>query len=363
MDKPAAFPACLLILKGHTYGVTSVAFSPDGATLASGSGDNTVRLWDVATGAELRVLEGHTSCVTSVAFLPDGATLASGSRDNTVRLWEVATGAELRVLEGHMDWVRSVAFSPDGATLASGSGTVRLWDVATGAELRVLEGRTSYVTSVAFSPDGATLASSSGDKTVRLWNVATGAELRVLEGHTSYVMSVAFSPDGATLASGSDDKTVRLWDVPTGAPRQTLSLYAGDRGLDLAQFLRFQGVPEWQAESHGAAATLPCELGRDNCTVVVPLPPYVNLRSGSTSAAAGNQAQSIRLALPHGRTPLVACAIARVAPPPSPHSLALFIFTKEGPVLRYMAGAAAPSWRGTIRVLVAVGIMLGVALC
>jgi WD40 repeat protein len=215
----------LAVLSGHTHGVSAIAFSPDGATLASGSFDNTVRLWDVATGREQAVLSGHTSSVYDIAFSPDGATLASGSYDKTVRLWDVATGRERAVLSGHTHGVSAIAFSPDGATLASGShdNTVRLWDVATGRERAVLKGHTNDVGAIAFSPDGATLASGSYDNTVRLWDVATGRERAVLKGHTSSVNHIAFSPDGATLASGSYDKTVRLWDVATGRERAVLS--------------------------------------------------------------------------------------------------------------------------------------------
>ena len=194
--------------------LTEAAFSPDGRLLAVATSRG-IYLHDSTELEQVRFIE-TLAYVTSVAFSPDGATLASGSDDETVRLWRVADGAPLRTLEGHTDYVRSVAFSPDGATLASGSGdnTVRLWGVADGAALRTLEGHTSFVTSVAFSPDGATLASGSGDKTVRLWRVADGAHLRTLEGHTLFVMSVAFSPEGATLASGSPDGTVLLWGVP-----------------------------------------------------------------------------------------------------------------------------------------------------
>ena len=206
---------------GHPQGThgrcMSVAFSPDGKTLASGSVDRTIKLWDVATGKELATLTRSTlPRVYSVAFSPDGKTLASGSWDNTIKLWDVATGKEQATLKGHNGDVCSVAFSPDGKTLASGS-----WDdddqaVGRGDGQGTGHPQGAHVsmwTSVAFSPDGKTLASGSGDETIKLWDVETGKEQATVKGHTERVCSVAFSPNGKTLASGSLDKTIKLWDI------------------------------------------------------------------------------------------------------------------------------------------------------
>ena len=203
--------------------VSSVAFSPDGATLASGTHDNTVQLWRVDDGALLRTLKGRMGLVLSVAFSPDGATLASGAWSGML-LWRVAYGAVRHTLKGHTASVRSAVFSPRGTTLASGSDdhTVRLWRVSNGALRRTLKGRMRHVTSVAFSPGGTMLASGSGDRAVRLWRVFDGTLLHTFKGHTGAVRSVAFSPDKTTLASGADDKTVRLWRVSDGALLHTL---------------------------------------------------------------------------------------------------------------------------------------------
>ena len=201
----------------------SVAFSPDGKTLAAGSGDKTVRLWDVETGKLLRTLTGHGDVVRSVAFSPDGKTLASGSIDKTLRLWDVRTGNLAATLKGHS--LKSLAFSPDGQTLASGGHdkTVQLWDVARKEQRALLKGHTGCIEGIAFSPDGKTVASSSEDSTVRLWDVEKKALRQTLRGHGGEVDSVAFSPDGKILASGSKDKTIKLWDPRTGDLRLTIT--------------------------------------------------------------------------------------------------------------------------------------------
>ena len=203
-------------LEGRS-GVSSVSFSPDGTTLASGSDRGTVKLWGRGGQAQIiATLEGHTWTVSSVSFSPDGTLLASGSYDETVKLWDVATRTNIATLEGHTDEVTSVSFSPDGTLLASGSydETVKLWDVATRTNIATLEGHTWVVTSVSFSPDGTLLASGSWDKTVKLWDMATRENIATLE-HPHGVVFVSFSPDGTLLASVGRifDETVKLWDM------------------------------------------------------------------------------------------------------------------------------------------------------
>ncbi|MDA1055848.1 MAG: protein kinase [Planctomycetota bacterium] len=222
----------LLTLKGHTNWVSSVAFSPDGKRLASASGDQTVKVWDVTGGQKTLTLTGHSSFVYCVAFSPDGKWLASASRDKTIKVWDATSGQKALTLRGHTNGVRtlgpsgvlSVAFSPDGKRLASASQdrTVKVWDATSGQEMLTLKGHTNSVTSVAFSPDGKLLASASEDKTVKVWNSVNGQERLTLRGHDWPVLSVVFSTDGKRLASASGDETAKVWDSASGQEMFTL---------------------------------------------------------------------------------------------------------------------------------------------
>ena len=205
------------VLEGHGAWVGSVAFSPDGTTLASGSGDGTAKLWDVASQEEIATLYPRRSQVTSVDFSPDGTILA-GTAGSDIMLWDVASGEVIAVLAvGGRPGPYCVVFSPDGTTLATGltDGRVKLWDVASQEAIATLEGHSELVWSVAYSPDGTTVAVASEDR-VGKWDVASLEEIGVPEAQRGWVRSVAFSPDGTAVASGDAHGSVEIWDVSTG---------------------------------------------------------------------------------------------------------------------------------------------------
>ena len=264
-------------LKGHTSGVVSVAFSPDGKRVLTGCmHDHTLRLWDIATGRRLVVFEGDSLPFWSVAFTPDGKHVAVGHELGGVGLWDLVagrlvrsfvtyksqfwaaspsvlsvaftpdgrslltsanTGGTLKLLdpfrgtvirefEGHRGTVSSVDVSPNGRYAISGGSdkTVKLWDVSRGTVVRTFKGHTESIQGVALTPDGRRIVSAGGrDKTVRLWDARTGAELHVMRGHGGYVTSIAVSPDGRRVVSGSGDKMLRLWDVRTGRSLRTFA--------------------------------------------------------------------------------------------------------------------------------------------
>jgi WD40 repeat protein len=207
------------VLIGHDHSVRSVSFSPDGTRIVSGSFDNTVRVWDAQSGAELLRLRGHGDRVTEVRYSPDGTRIVSGAYDRTVRVWDALSGAELLCLYGHEGRVSCVNYSPDGTRVVSGGAdcVLRVWDAQSGAELLCLRGHDGWVTGVCFSPDGTRIVSGGADRTVRAWDAQSGAELLCLAGHKGWVTGVGYSPDGTRLLSGGADATVRVWDADSGA--------------------------------------------------------------------------------------------------------------------------------------------------
>ena len=260
-DPAAAEP--LAPLTGLAYAAHSVAFSPDGKTLAAGSYGNPdahytclegeLSLWDMRDAAHAKALGApvalHTG-VDNLRFSPDGNTLALGCEDGTIRLWDVSDATQATAvgapLTGHSSWVWGLAFSPDGKTLASGAadGNLILWDMRDPGQTKPpLDASfihyTDPVKSVAFSSDGKTLVFGSQNKTINLWDISNAAEAKPLgaslTGHTSGMWSVALSPDRKTLASGSQDNTIRLWDVSNPAQARLL-------GAPLTSSNQVQGV-------------------------------------------------------------------------------------------------------------------------
>ena len=226
-------------LQGHKNFVHSVDISPNGRLVASGSDDKTVRLWDAQTGVAVgQPMQGHTEPVHSVVFSPDGLWLASGSFDKTVRIWDVATrrSVDWSPLECRNE-VNSAAFSPNGQVVAAGdtSGGISLWHSKTGQPVREpLDTSTTLSVSIGFSPDGRYIVAGGTSQLyldqsnfVQIWDISTGEKVLNLSGHTDGVHSVAYSSNGRFIATGSDDHTVRLWDAATGLPIATLSGHSG----------------------------------------------------------------------------------------------------------------------------------------
>ncbi len=262
-------------LEEHDRGVVTVVFSPDGTSLASGSCDGTIRIWDVAARRRRHELSG-LSGVSELAFSPDGQLLASAGEGNIVTLWDVETGTETSRLTDLRWPVYGVAFSSDGALLITGGGApeyrpgaqseLKVWDVAKRSVVATLEGHEGAVLAVRFSPDGLSLATGGLDETIRLWDVksarsrltmgglsdcvqalafapdgrslawsgrhdglvslrdvTTGAEVVRFVGHSALVRGIAFAPDGTGLATGGDDRSIKLWDVPAYEPSLSVS--------------------------------------------------------------------------------------------------------------------------------------------
>ena len=257
----ALIPNLIRTLSGHTNPVWSVAFSPDGTTLASASSDSTVKLWSTETAKNTATLYGHTDIVLSVAFSPDGTTLASGAHDGTIRLWDVARASNTAILYGHTDYVWSLAFSPDGRTLASGSfdDTARLWDLENQASIATIEGHQGGVGGVAFSRDGRMLATGAGDGTARVWDLERLGTVATLSVGIP-VRFVVFSPESLTVAIIDASGAVKLWDVATGettdlSTDDVLSAVFSPEGTALATGSWNDEVQLWDVETATDLAT------------------------------------------------------------------------------------------------------------
>ena len=230
-------------LEGHTNPVRTIAFSPDGSRILSGSEDHTMRLWDAATSQPLgRPLQGHRGSVYSVAFSRDGTRIVSGSEDGTLRVWNADIDATIgTVLETYSTSISRVAFSSDGNRVVAGGldGTVRLWDLRTRQPVGTsLERHDNMVTTIAFSTDGSRIVSGSSDGTLRLWDASTGQSIgEPLRGHIGSVTEAAFSPDGSRIVSSGyaivkrkmTDDDLRLWDAKTGQMIAALEAHRGSQ--------------------------------------------------------------------------------------------------------------------------------------
>jgi WD40 repeat protein len=215
-------------LLGNIRGVNGLCWTPDGNYLLT-AGDKTIQVWD-KEGKKVRNISGTNTDVRSISFSSDGKLLSAGSYDSRIRVWDFATGAIIRTLEGHEKSVLAVCISPDGKFLASGSldETVRLWDLNTGKCIKIWRGHTANIFSVSFSPDNKYVLSTSKDNSLRLWDVTKDQSIRSYIGHSLAVTTARFSPNGLWILSGSVDKTVILWETFTA---KKIYQYLGFDGL------------------------------------------------------------------------------------------------------------------------------------
>jgi WD40 repeat protein len=211
-------------LRGHNSRIYDLAFSPNGKQLASASGDNTVRIWNIPSGNLHKVIKGHTAHVFSVDFRGDGNRIVTGSGDRTAQVWQVSSGAQVASFSGHKDRVLGVAFSPNGNQVASVSddGTGRIWNAGNGNEVQVIQHGKAGVYAVDFHPNGRLIAVGTTNGELGIWNISNGNRVHRMTGHNRAIQKVGFSQNGNRLVSSSADNTVRIWNAGNGNLVQTI---------------------------------------------------------------------------------------------------------------------------------------------
>jgi streptogramin lyase len=226
-------------LAGHSDVVYSVAWSPEGTRLATGSQDRTARLWEWPSGKELKVLRDHSEAVTRVGFAPDGKSLYTASQDHNLRRTDASTGEAQRVFNGHGQPVLALAIKPDGSRILSSGVEPRLrwWNPDDGNTINYSDGHSAQVNELVFSKDGSRIASASADNTVRVWD-GNGGFQRALEGASDWLYAVALSPDGRFVTGAGAEGIVYLWETETGRLRLRLLAWPPVRASD---------APEWAA--------------------------------------------------------------------------------------------------------------------
>lgn len=219
LDVPSkAAGTALCIYRGHSQGINSLTWSPDGKFIASGSDDGSVQIWDAKTGDKKVIYTGHAHWVRAVAWSPDGIYIASGSDDCTVQLWKAVNGDHVLTYTGHAHWVNAIVWSHDAKRIASGSHdkTVQIWDRASGDIITTYNSHTASVLAVAWSRDGKYIASGGDDKTMQVWEALNGNQLSTYHHSSGTINTAAWSPNAWQIASGGTDRTVDVWNAQDG---------------------------------------------------------------------------------------------------------------------------------------------------